>query len=92
VLCGSVDKNADSLVKGMTLCAQVGRGRGGGKRSWSKSLPPVSDIFAVSKILVGNSPAGPPISVPYPYIDPCQVSDAEKWQEKKQGQQKRTDQ
>ena len=31
-LCGSVEKNADSLVKGMTLCAQVGEG-GGGERS-----------------------------------------------------------
>jgi len=43
-LCGSVEKNADSLVKKMTLCAQVGGGGGGGG----------------SKILAGNSPAGPP--------------------------------
>ena len=59
----------------------MGGERGGGKRSWSKSLPPVSpwsayfllllrkefcsDIFAISKLLVGNSPAGPPNNVVY---------------------------
>ncbi len=78
-LCGSVKKNTDSLVKGMILFDQGGGGRGGGKRSWSKVLPPVSpwsacflllfaremrrifsDIFPGSKILAGNSPAGPP--------------------------------
>jgi hypothetical protein len=35
-------KNTDSLVKGMILFDQGGGGRGGGKRSWSKVLPPVS--------------------------------------------------
>jgi len=78
-LCGSDEKNTDSLVKGMILFDQRGGGRGGGERSWSKVLPPVSpwsaffrlflllfarsifsDIFAGSKILAGNSPAGPP--------------------------------
>ena len=51
-LCGSVEKNADSLVKGMTLCAQVGGGRGGGKRSWSKSRPPVSPWSACIFVVV----------------------------------------
>ena len=83
-LCRSVKKNTDSLVKGMILFDQGGGGRGGGKRSWLKVLPPVSpwsacfrlffcccllslsfsDIiifFPGSKILAGNSPAGPPI-------------------------------
>jgi hypothetical protein len=77
-LCHSVEKNTDSLVKGMILFAQGGGG-GGGKRSWSKAFPLVSPwsacflmlfarsifsdiiiIFAGSKLLTGNSPAGPP--------------------------------
>jgi len=41
-LCRSVEKNTNSLVKGMILFDQGGGGRGGGNRSWSKSLPPVS--------------------------------------------------
>ena len=39
-LCGIVEKNTDSLVKGMILFDQGGGGRGGGKRSWPKALPP----------------------------------------------------
>ena len=39
-LCGSIEKNTDSLVKGMIFFDQGGGGRGGGKRSWSKALPP----------------------------------------------------
>ncbi len=39
---GSVEKNTDSLVKGMILFDQGGGGRGGGERSWSKVPPPVS--------------------------------------------------
>ena len=35
-------KNTDSLVKGMIMVDQGGGGRGGGERSWSKVLPPVS--------------------------------------------------
>ena len=38
----SIEKNADSLVKGMIFFDQKGGGRGGGNRSWSKLLPPVS--------------------------------------------------
>ena len=54
--------------------------RGGEKSSWLNALPPVSpwsacflllfarrifsDIFAGSKILVGNAPAGPPPHIP----------------------------
>ena len=44
-LCHSVETNTDSLVKGMILFDQGGGGgRGGGKRSWSKALPPVSPL------------------------------------------------
>jgi len=39
-LCRSVEKNTDSLVKGMILFDQGEGGRGGGNRSWSKVLPP----------------------------------------------------
>jgi len=49
-LCSSVQKNADSLVKEMTLCAQGGGG--GGKRSWSKSLPPISPWSACFLLLL----------------------------------------
>ena len=80
-LCGSVEKNTDSLVKGMILFDQGGGGRGGegGKGHGRKCSPPsvrgplvsccclrerlqriFSDIFPGSKILAGNSPAGPP--------------------------------
>ena len=74
-LCHSIKTNTDSPVKGMILFDQGGGGRGGGKRSWSKALPPVSpwsacflllfarrifsDISVGSKLLVRNSPARP---------------------------------
>ena len=89
VLCSSVEKNTDSLVKGMILFDQGGEGGEGGegeKGHGQKRSPPVSqwsacfclfplvfccclrkrlqrifsDIFPGSKILAGNSPAGPP--------------------------------
>jgi hypothetical protein len=40
-LCGSVEKNTDSLVKRMTLCAQVGGGKGRGKKVMIEIAPPV---------------------------------------------------
>ena len=76
-LCSSIEKNTDSLVKGMTLCAQGGGEGRGGKVMVEIAVPRqsvvglffvvvaqriFSDIFAVSKILAGNSPAGPPTS------------------------------
>jgi len=41
-LCGSIEKNADSLVKGMTLslCAQVGGGGEGEKGHGKNRSPP----------------------------------------------------
>jgi hypothetical protein len=50
-LCGSVKKNTDSLVKvkGMILFDQGG-GEGGGKRSCSKVLPPVSPWSACFRL------------------------------------------
>ncbi len=71
-LCVSVEKNTDSLVKGMIL---FDHGGGGEVRAGKRSPPSVrgplvfccclrewffSDIFVGSKILAGNSPAGPP--------------------------------
>ena len=49
-LCRSVKKNTDSLVKGMILFDQGGGGRGGGKRSWLKVLPPVSPWSACFRL------------------------------------------
>ena len=43
-LCHSVEKNIDSLVEGLIFLDQGGGGEGGGKRSWTKSLPPVSPL------------------------------------------------
>jgi len=57
-LCGSVKKNTDSLVKGMILFDQGGKGgRGGGKRSWSKALPPVSPWSACFLMLFARETA-----------------------------------
>jgi len=39
-LCGSVEKNAYSLVNGITLCAQVGGGEGG--KGHGQNRPPPS--------------------------------------------------
>ena len=74
-LCRSVEKNTYSLVKGMILFDQGG-GEARGKKVMVERAPPrqsearlflllfaqsiFSDVFAGSKILVGNSPAGPP--------------------------------
>ena len=69
-------KNTDSLVKAMILLDQGGGGRGGGKRSWTILLPPVSPLsvalfwrriffrsFAFppwQKLFGGRGPTGPP--------------------------------
>ena len=49
-LCRSVEKNTDSLVKGLILFDQGGGGRGRGKRSWLKVLPPVSPWSACFRL------------------------------------------
>jgi hypothetical protein len=41
-LCGSVEKNTDSLVKRMTLCAQVGGGGGEGGKGRDRNRSPPS--------------------------------------------------
>ena len=66
-LCGSVEINTDSLVKGMILFDQGGEGEEGEKGHGRKALPSISPwstcfllLLARRIILVGNSPAGPP--------------------------------
>ena len=54
VLCRSVKKNTDSLVKGMILFAQGEGGGDGGERSCSKALPPVTPWSACFLLLLAQ--------------------------------------
>jgi len=59
-LCRSIETNTDSLVKmNDIVCSRGGGrgGRGGGKRSWSKALPPVSPWSACFLLLFARETA-----------------------------------
>ena len=49
---GSVEKNTDSLVKGMTLCAQGGGGEGRGKKVMVEIAPPRQSVVRLFLLLL----------------------------------------
>ena len=51
-LCGSVEKNTESLVKGMILFAQ---GKGGGGRVMVKSAPPRQSVVRLFFVVVSTT-------------------------------------